>query len=139
MLVAAVALIATACGSDASVPPSTVTVTSSIVVTTAPVTQQPTAPDVPTPPLTSSAAAPASWTMPNLIGQNLQDAQDAIQALTDYEIAISTSTDLTGEGRNQMLDANWQVCSSTPPPGSTLTPSTPVDFGVVRIDVESCP
>ncbi|OBF55753.1 hypothetical protein A5778_07920 [Mycolicibacterium monacense] len=77
--------------------------------------------------------------MPNLIGRNLQAAQDAIQELTDYKISFSTSTDLTGEGRAQMMDRNWQVCSSTPAPGEPLTVGTPVDFGVVRIDVESCP
>ena len=77
--------------------------------------------------------------MPNLIGNNLQDAQDAIQALTDGAVFYSGSTDLTGEGRNQVLDANWQVCTSTPPPGAPLTPSTRIDFGVVRIDIEDCP
>jgi hypothetical protein len=76
--------------------------------------------------------------MPDLIGSNLQDAQDAIQKLTNNEIFYTGSTDLTGEGRNQIMDANWQVCTSTPPPGTTITKDTMIDFGVVRID-ESCP
>ena len=33
----------------------------------------------------------------------------------------------------------WQVCTSTPPPGSTITKDTTIDFGVVPIDVEDCP
>jgi hypothetical protein len=77
--------------------------------------------------------------MPNLIGRNLQAAQDAIQALTGNPAFFSSSTDLTGKGRMQVLDRNWQVCSSTPPPGATFTSDTAVDFGVVKIDTETCP
>ncbi|WP_082703197.1 PASTA domain-containing protein [Mycobacterium sp. IS-1496] len=77
--------------------------------------------------------------MPNLIGQSLQDAQDTLQSVTGNPLFVSTSTDLTGKGRNQMMDANWQVCISTPPPGATFTKGMGVDFGVVRIDVEQCP
>ena len=32
-----------------------------------------------------------------------------------------------------------RVCRSTPPPGSRFTASTEINFGVVRIDTESCP
>ena len=77
--------------------------------------------------------------MPNLIGMNLQGAQDAIQALTDDKVWFSSSTDLTGAGRMQVNDRAWVVCRSTPPPGAALTASTVVDFGVVRKDVEDCP
>ena len=76
--------------------------------------------------------------MPDVIGENLQDAQDAIQALTDGKVFFSGSTDLSGEGRAQIMDRNWQVCTSTPAPGSAITPATSIDFGVVR-DTESCP
>ena len=84
------------------------------------------------------AAADATWTMPNLIGTDLQGAQDAIQSLTDGAVWFSSSTDLTGKGRLQIIDRNWTVCSSTPPPGATFTTSTRIDFGVVR-DTEDCP
>lgn len=77
--------------------------------------------------------------MPDLTGQNLQTAQDAIQALTDGKVFFSGSTDLTGQSRNQMMDRNWQVCTSTPAPGTVLTSTSSVEFGVVRIDVETCP
>jgi hypothetical protein len=77
--------------------------------------------------------------MPNEIGKDLQTAQDDIQALTGNPMFISTSKDLTGQGRHQINDRNWQVCSSTPPPGETFTSHTNVVFGVVRIDGESCP
>lgn len=90
-------------------------------------------------------AAPApevlatSWTMPNLVGSNLQHAQNEIQRITNNEVFFSSSTDLTGDARAQIVDSNWQVCSSTPSPGETFTKDTSIDFGVVRIDVEDCP
>ena len=71
--------------------------------------------------------------------RNLQAAQDAIQRLTDDQVFFSGSTDLTGAGRTQVLDRNWQVCTSNPAPGETLSVGTPVDFGVVRIETEICP
>ncbi len=87
-----------------------------------------------------TGVAPAgSWVMPYLIGKNLQDAQNAIQVLTNYKKFFSSSTDLTGQGRQQIIDRNWQVCSSTPPPGVTFTTDTAIDFGVVKKGSESCP
>ena len=104
----------------------TVTVTSTVPATFA-------APDG------NSGGSGLSWTMPNLIGKNLQDAQDAIQQLINNEVFYTGSTDLTGQGRNQVMDRNWQVCTSTPPPGESFNSDTAIDFGVVRIDSEICP
>ena len=88
---------------------------------------------------TAGLAAADTWTMPNLIGKDLQGAQDAIQSLTADGVWYTSSTDLTGKGRAQISDRGWQVCTSTPPPGGKFTESTKVDFGVVRIDTETCP
>ena len=85
-----------------------------------------------------TANADQSWTMPNLIGEDLQGAQDAIQSLSDGEVWYSSATDLTGQGRAQIVDRNWVVCSSTPPAGAAFTAMTNIDFGVVR-DTETCP
>ena len=85
-----------------------------------------------------AAHADQSWTMPNLVGKDLQGAQDAIQSLTHGQMWLSTSTDLTGKGRAQIVDRNWTVCGSTPAPGATFTATTAIDFGVVR-DTETCP
>ena len=79
-----------------------------------------------------------SWTMPDLIGSDLQGAQDAIQSLTDGAIFFSDSHDASGQGRNQILDRGWQVCTQDPAPGSEITPDTNIDFGVVR-ESEQCP
>lgn len=89
--------------------------------------------------MSPAATAEPSWNMPNLIGMDLQGAQDAIQSVSGGQVWFSSSTDLTGQDRAQMSDRNWQVCSSTPAPGATFTVSTNIDFGVVRIDSEECP
>jgi hypothetical protein len=85
-----------------------------------------------------AAHAKPSWAMPNLVGMDLQGAQDAIQSLTGGEVWLSTSTDLTGMGRAQIIDRNWTVCSSTPSAGAAFNVTTTIDFGVVR-DTETCP
>jgi hypothetical protein len=83
-------------------------------------------------------AAENEWTMPDLIGEDLQGAQDAIQSLTDSAVWYTDSTDLTGQDRMQVSDRHWVVCTSTPSPGETFTTDTEIDFGVVRIE-ETCP
>ena len=80
-----------------------------------------------------------SWTMPDLTGKDLQTAQDAIQSLTNDGIFYTSSHDATGQGRHQILDADWQVCTEDPGPGTKITPDSNIDFGVVRIDTEQCP
>lgn len=125
-----------ACSTQTPLPAATVTQTSTVTVTHA---AEPAAePGVAETP--AVAAEPAmAWTMPDLIGRNLQYAQDEIQRITANAIFYTSSTDLTGKARNQVLDRNWQVCSSTPPPGTSITKDTTIDFGVVRIDTETCP
>lgn len=87
----------------------------------------------------SAPASAQSWTMPNLIGMDLQGAQDAVQSVSGGDVWLSTSTDLTGQGRAQIIDRAWVVCTSTPPPGASFTTTTEIDFGVVKKDIESCP
>lgn len=141
VVIAIVAATLTGCGGPSSPPPATVTHTSTVTVAQpapVPAIAEP-APALPPPAAAEPAPAAMTWTMPNLIGRNLQYAQDEIQRITGEAIFYTSSTDLTGKARNQILDRNWQVCSSTPPPGSTITKDTSIDFGVVRIDIETCP
>lgn len=76
--------------------------------------------------------------MPNLVGSNLQSAQDEIQSLTNFTITVTTSHDATNADRNQILDRNWKVCSQNIPPGSTIDSNTRIDFGAVKLE-EPCP
>lgn len=97
-------------------------------------------PAIPAPtsaPTTAATPAQSSWTMPNLVGSNLQEAQDTIQKLTNFGIAVTTSHDATGAGRQQVSDRNWQVCSQNIPPGATIATSTVIDFGAVKLN-ERC-
>lgn len=87
----------------------------------------------------SGGGSADSWTMPDLTGKDLQTAQDAIQSLTNDGVFFTTSHDATGQGRHQILDRDWQVCSEDPAPGSKITPDTKIDFAVVRADTEQCP
>jgi hypothetical protein len=109
----------------------------------APVTVTVQAPPPP-PPATLVATAtpppdpsPSTWTMPNLVGSNLQEAQNAIQSLTDFEVPVTLSHDETGAGRQQVVDRNWKVCSQNVAAGETITSSTRIDFGAVKVE-ESC-
>jgi hypothetical protein len=79
----------------------------------------------------------ASWTMPDLVGRNLQDAQDAIQALTGNAIFFTKSHDATGRGRHQILDRDWKVCGQNVKPGATITTNTVIDFGAATLG-EDC-
>jgi hypothetical protein len=129
----AIGVVATTAGCTGSAapaePPPVVTVT---------ITAPP-PPPAATPPAVapSAGAAGTSWTMPDLVGSNLQDAQNAVQDLTDFEIAVTTSHDSTGAGRQQVLDRNWKVCSQSVAPGTTITKGAKIDFGTVKLD-EAC-
>jgi hypothetical protein len=84
------------------------------------------------------AAAAQQWAMPNLVGTNLQAAQDQIQALTGGAVFFTSSHDATQRGRNQVVDANWTVCSQNVATGAPITSASRIDFGAVKVD-ESCP
>lgn len=131
-------LVMSACqSSDAASKTVTVTATPSEQQTTtaptptaAPTTAPPPSSDAPPP---ASAAAAQSWVMPDLVGANLQVAQDTIQTLTNFQVVYSSSYDATGAGRMQVVDSNWVVCSQTPLPGAAFDSTTPIDFGAVKI------
>jgi hypothetical protein len=83
-------------------------------------------------------SVPKSWTMPNLVGAGLQQAQDRIQALTHNEIFFTSSHDVSGQGRHQILDRDWRVCSQNVASGTSIGIGTKIDFGVVKTS-EACP
>ncbi len=89
-------------------------------------------------PTTPPTPTTDQWPMPNLVGATLQDAQDEIQSLTDGALLLTSSHDLSGEDRNQVLDANWEVCTQNVAPGTAFTSSSTIDFGVVKTG-EACP
>ncbi|MFF0447320.1 PASTA domain-containing protein [Streptomyces sp. NPDC004609] len=78
---------------------------------------------------------PARKPVPNFIGMGLQAAQDSAQATGFY---LLTSHDSTGDGRNQVFDRNWKVCSQDPRAGSVASVDTELNFGTVKRE-ETCP
>jgi hypothetical protein len=74
--------------------------------------------------------------MPDLVGLDLQTAQDTVQA---NGVFLSRSHDLLGD-RRQVLDANWVVCDQNIAAGERVTGVAEgrIDLGVVRTG-ERCP
>ncbi len=73
--------------------------------------------------------------MPDLIGENLQDAQDELQSLGSY---LMDQIDATGEDRWQLLDSNWYVCRQKPAAGKKVSLTATVKLYVVKLE-ETCP
>ncbi|WLW55437.1 PASTA domain-containing protein [Streptomyces sp. YU58] len=71
--------------------------------------------------------------LPDLVGQDLQAAQDEAQAAGFY---VLDDQDASGQNRLQVLDRNWTVCSQEPGPGTHPT-DTPVTLYAVKDD-EAC-
>lgn len=95
-------------------------------------------PNSPAPGVNSPAPGVKQWVMPNLVGAKLQDAQDQIQKVTGNPAFITRSHDATGQGRNQVLDSNWKVCSQNVAAGAMFDGNAKIDFGAVKLS-EQCP
>lgn len=74
------------------------------------------------------------FTMPNVIGMNLQLAQDLLQSKGSY---LMSQTDAKGLGRFQVLDSNWKVCKQSPGAGQRVSTATLVTLASVKL-IESC-
>lgn len=68
-------------------------------------------------PTTGASSEPVGVPMPDVVGMNLQAAQNYIQTLGVF---YSRSEDATGAGRLQVLDRNWVVVGQTPEPGTLI-------------------
>lgn len=83
-----------------------------------------------------ACAGSPTWEMPDVVGVDLQAAQDTVQVLTEFGVPV-TSHDRTGANRMQVVDVEWRVCDQIPAPGTDLTEDSTIDLGVVRQD-EDC-
>lgn len=88
-----------------------------------------------TDPADSAAADTEAETaaLPDLVGLDLQAAQDEAQAAGFYAL---DDQDASGQGRLQVYDRNWTVCEQDPAPGTHPT-DTSVTLYAVK-DNESC-
>ena len=76
--------------------------------------------------------------MPDLRGEDLDDAKSSVKTLTDGGSGSVKSTDASGDGRRQFIDGNWEVCSQSPQAGATLWRDAGVELRVVKHG-ETCP
>lgn len=119
------------CGSGGSVPGVTQTVT----VTKPPAALPPAKTGELPPQARRTTSASASFRMPNLVGLNLQLAQDKLQSLGSY---VLDQEDAAGLSRIQVNDANWQVCQQNPVSGKKVSVETVVRLSSVKL-TEQCP
>jgi hypothetical protein len=63
--------------------------------------------------------APSGNILPDVVGKNHQEAQDALQAAGFYNLS---EEDATGQGRKLILDRNWVVVEEVPKGGTVLDP-----------------
>jgi hypothetical protein len=137
VFVGAAVIALSACGADAA-PVATVTQVAPTVTVAPSVSATPT-PSPPVEPATTETqaapAAPETFTMPKLVGENLQLAQDTLQKVGSY---ILDQEDALGLDRIQVMDSNWQVCSQTPKAGTKVPVETVVLLASVKL-TESCP
>ncbi|GLY27180.1 PASTA domain-containing protein [Kineosporia sp. NBRC 101731] len=75
------------------------------------------------------------FTMPQLVGRNLQNAQDLLQKRGSY---LLDQVDATSQHRFQLLDSDWKVCHQSPRAGSRVLKTKLVRLEAVRLD-ENCP
>lgn len=93
----------------------------------------------PSPSVKPDDGSTIDFVMPDLVGKDLQTAQDEIQT---HGIFYSKSHDLRGS-RSQFVDSNWEVCTEFPVAGTHIKGvdedwEGKIDFGVVKIG-EGCP
>lgn len=118
-------LLVTGCGSSSD--PNVVTQT---------VVQRPAAPT--TTEATTETDAPATApeptakqvTVPDVVGENHQDAQDKMQSLGLYNLR---EKDATGLDRLLIVDSNWQVVSQKPAAGKRVGENTVVTLSSKKI------
>ncbi len=125
--------------SPAEVAPTSTVPPAPVAPTAAPATVPPGTVPPPPPaaaPTTQAAPVVVDFVMPSVVGMTLQDAQDLIQT---NGVFLSLSHDLLGT-RNQVLDANWRVCTQNVPAGQRVTGDAEgvIDLGAVKLE-EPCP
>jgi hypothetical protein len=76
----------------------------------------------------SPAGADLEVTVPNVVGMDLQSAQELL-----FPPLRSTSIDDTGQNRMQLVDSNWVVVRQDPVAGAVVLALTDVTLYVVKI------
>ncbi|MFB4275714.1 PASTA domain-containing protein [Nonomuraea sp. MTCD27] len=129
----ALAVLATACltacgnGTSPAAPVETVTATVQATPTAA---TSPDETDAPKQDAAPSEAPVAKKKLPNVVGMNLQEGQDTLQAAGFY---VLDDQDATGQNRLQVYDRNWVVTKQSPAAGRKVGTDTLVTLYAKKI------
>lgn len=124
LLCGVAALVLAGCGDETKSQGGDVETTTTSTATTT--TMAPTTTTTASTATSGTTAAAAKITVPNVVGKDLQLAQDTMQAAGLYNL---TSHDSTGQARLQVLDRNWVVTDQTPAAGSSVAADQLIDLG----------
>ncbi|TFV58203.1 hypothetical protein E4P42_12600 [Mycobacterium sp. PS03-16] len=83
--------------------------------------------------LASPAAAATEWEMPDVEGQILQSAWDAVLATSEGAVVPATSS-ADGMPYEQINLTNWVVCAQSPSEGGTFSAEEPPELEVARFN-----
>lgn len=101
---------------DAAAPSATTATVTAAASAPAPSESSKTTADSPPPPQAAEGIQ-----VPDVVGEDHQFAQDAMQAAGLYNLA---EVDATGQGRLLLWDRNWVVVAQSPTPGSVSEDTT---------------
>jgi hypothetical protein len=82
----------------------------------------------------TKSAPQETFIMPNVIGMNLQLAQDLLQSKGSY---VMDQEDFKRLGRIQIIDSNWRVCAQSPASGKKVSTTSLVTLSSVKL-AEKC-
>jgi len=83
----------------------------------------------PKPAATPVESASATVTVPDVVGENHQYAQDTMQAAGLYNLE---ERDATGQDRLLLWDRNWVVVSQDPPAGSEVSEDATITLSAMK-------
>ncbi|MGS2640151.1 PASTA domain-containing protein [Streptosporangium sp. G12] len=124
--VVAIAVLA-GCGAGADTAAPAVTVTAPAPAQKSP---EPIEQDDKEPPSTKKEEVAEKRTLPDVVGMNLQEGQDTMQAAGFY---VLNDKDATGQNRLQVYDRNWVVTKQSPAAGRKVTVDTLITLYAKKI------
>lgn len=81
---------------------------------------------------TPAAAEEQTWEMPDLAGESLLDAEDAVTSLSD-ETPLVLESESAGYPQDIFNEAFWVVCEQSPDAGEEIAADTELSVVVARL------
>ncbi|MEU4534416.1 PASTA domain-containing protein [Streptosporangium sp. NPDC023825] len=125
-IVAIAALTGCGAGADTAAPVVTVTAPAPAEKSPKPIEQD----DKESAPAEEKEEAAEKKTLPDVVGMNLQEGQDTMQAAGFY---VLNDKDATGQNRFQVSDRNWVVTKQTPAAGRKVAVDTLITLYAKKI------